>query len=613
MQRLPGHPSPLPLSTRAMTLPPPPFRPEVRRNRCLWVGALLILATLLIPTPAVSQTQPTPGPLPVELEQRIVTLANAPGTARTSGRTRIPAGSVVEGDLVVLGGDLRLGGTIRGTLVVANGTLTLEPGARVLGAAIVVGGAVSGEEAGVFQDTLEVWSAPLLYRIRGDRLEGVSREGRVSSQFLATDLGVARTRVTLRAAGAYNRVEGLPVEFGPIFSTGGRNPLELRAFGIWRSEGGLTVDTDRMGYDFALDQAVGGRGTLVAGANVYSRFHPMEDRGMSDLENALSTFLMRRDYRDYHEAQGWSTHLEFRPIRQPIVTRLTFREEEHQTAPVRGPWTLGDEDRPWRLQPRAAEGTAQFVEGALTLDTRDDPDQPADGWLLELRGVQQVSGRLRGPSASVDQGGPNGGTETGDPALGLAYDRVGWGRVDVRRYARLGPDSRLAVRLFSAGSHGSSPLPPQFQSTLGGEGSLPGHPRFAVDCGVRGHSNLTTRQGGEMDGEWEFFPAYGCDRVEMAQVEFQYSLPFSWNPFPDDWGDPEWSTALRFQPTLSVFVNTGQGRAANRDGFPDRMDSGRRADVGFGLLTGSLGFYWAHPINRRDRGLNFFVRLDRRF
>lgn len=568
---------------------------------------LLAAIAIALPHPAQGQTRPTQGPLPAEVERRIVDLANAPSTLRTSGRTVIPAGSVVEGDLVVLGGDLRLGGIVRGKLVVANGNLVLQEGARVHGATVVAGGAVSGDEAGVFQDTLEIWAAPLLYRIRGDRLEGVSQEGRAASQFLATDLGLARSRITVRAAGAYNRVEGLPVEFGPIFSTGGRNPLELRAFGIWRSAGGLTVDTDRMGYDFSLDQGIGGRGTLVTGTSVYSRVRPLEDRGMSNLENALSTFLLRRDYRDYLEAQGWSAHLEFRPIRQPILTRMTFREEEHRTAIVGGPWTLGDEDRPWRLQPRMAEGTARFLEGSFRIDTRDDPDQPADGWLLDLRGVQQVGGRLRGEAPEPPQlwgDEENGG---GRPAA-VRYSRLGWGHLDVRRYARLGPDTQLAIRIYGAGSRTSNPLPPQFQSTLGGEGSLPGHPRFAVDCGVRGGAD-----SGADGGAADFFPAYGCDRVEMAQVEFQYSLPISWNPLPDDWGEPEWSTALRFQPTLSLFMNTGQGRASNQEGFPQRTDSGRRADIGVGLLTGSLSLYWAYPMNRRDRGMNFFVRLDRRF
>lgn len=572
-------------------------------------AAIALLTLLLLPLPVLGQTPATPGPLPVEVERRVVELANAPGTLRTSGRTIIPAGSTVEGDLVVLGGDLRLAGEVRGRLVVANGNLALEEGARVLGPAVVVGGAVSGEEVGVFQDTLEIWAGPLLYRIRDDRLQGVSQEGRVPSQFLATDLGVARSRITVRAAGAYNRVEGLPVEFGPIFSTGGRNPLELRAFGIWRSAGGLSLDTDRMGYDFSLDQGIGGRGTLVAGGSVYSRVRPLEDRGLSDLENALATFLLRRDYRDYLEAQGWSAHMEFRPIRQPILTRVTFREEEHGTATVGGPWTLGDEDRAWRRLPRVAEGTARFLEGSFRLDTRDDPDQPADGWFLELGGVQQVGGRLRGEPSPDPRVTGSGEDHTAGTTLGIRYDRVGWGRVDLRRYARLGPDAQLAVRIFGAGARTSNPLPPQFQSTLGGEGSLPGHPRFAVDCGVRGSSDTA----GTLGEEFQFFPAYGCDRVEMAQLEFQYSLPFSWNPLPDDLGAPEWSSALRFQPTLSLFLNTGQGRAANREGFPERMDSGRRADMGVGLLTGSLGLYWAYPINRRDQGLNFFVRLDRRF
>jgi hypothetical protein len=44
-----------------------------------------------------------------------------------------------------------------------------------------------------------------------------------------------------------------------------------------------------------------------------------------------------------------------------------------------------------------------------------------------------------------------------------------------------------------------------------------------------------------------------------------------------------------------------------------RTDSPTRADLGFGVFAGPIGLYWAYPLNRGDRGMNFFVRLERRF
>ncbi len=564
-------------------------------------STLLATALLMMAGAVEAQTPPQPGPLPQEVQNRIMEVANDPATLRITGRSRIPSGTLVDANVVVLGGNLNLGGEVTGSLFVVNGSLELDPGAVVTGPVLVVGGRLSGLEEATLTQPPEVYAGPLLYRVRADRIEGVDADGRVPSQFLDTDLGIGRSRLTLRAAGPYNRVEGLPVQFGPIFASEGRNPLILEAFGIWRSEAGLSVDTERLGYEFTVNQAMGGRGTLSAGLSTYSRIQSIEERGMSNLETSLATFLMRRDYRDYYEAQGWSAHLDARPIRFPIHARLAFREEENSLVLPGGPWTLGDGDRPWRAQPAIADGTAQFLEGSITLDTRDDPDHPADGWWAHFRTRWQLGGQLQ---------------STFDPQMsslggeGPEFARIRWAELDLRRYARLSPSSQVNLRIHGAGSLTSNPIPPQFQSALGGEGSLPGHPRFALDCGARSEGPVPVV---ESNGEDQAYPFYGCDRVTLGQIEFQQDLPISWEPLPDDWGDPEWSGSLRIQPALSLFVSAGQGWARNQDGFPERPDSSRRGDVGLGLVTGSLGLYWAYPLNRKERGLNFFVRLHHRF
>ena len=571
------------------------------------VALSLFLAALGLWAPAqsLSGQDVVRGPLPQEVQERILELANAPATMRVQGNTRIPPGGTVQGDLMVLGGDLELGGWIQGELMVVNGSLELADGARVDGSVLVVGGQASGVDAASLGGPALVYPAPLHYRIRGGRLEGIDESGRIPTHFLDTDLGFGRSRVTVRAAGPYNRVEGLPVQFGPLLTTGGSNPLSVEAFGIWRSEAGLSFDTERMGYQFTADQAVGGRGTMSAGLTAYSRVEPIETRGISNLETSLATFFMRRDYRDYYEAQGWSAYLELRPIRLPVRLRAAFREEEHAFIAEGGPWTLGDGDDPWRPLAAVGEGRGRFLEASVLWDSRNDPDHPSDGWWTEVRATQQVGGRLRTTFH------PTSGVRL-DPDEGRPFSRLTWASADIRRYARVSPSTNLKLRVHGAGSLGSSPLPPQFQSALGGEGSLPGHPRFAVDCGAREMETVDAAASDEEAGR-PAFAAYGCDRVSLAQVEVQQALPLVWDPLSEERAGSEWAGLLRIQPTLSVFVNAGRGWARNAEGFAQRPDAPLRGDIGVGLATGSVGLYWAYPLNRKEQELNFFVRLSHRF
>jgi hypothetical protein len=562
--------------------------------------ATLAVALTLAPASLLAQDPPREGPLPPEVQAHVLELVNRGETLRLQGLSRIPAGTRVEGDVVVLGGSLHLGGEILGELVVVNGDLLLAPGARVEGPVWVVGGRVEGlPEARLAQDP-RVYRAPLRYRIRAGRVEGPPAPTDVAPRFLAADLGFGRTRFTLRAAGAYNRVEGFPVQFGPVIETRGRNPMTLEAFGIWRSAGGFDLDTERMGYHFVLNQAMGGRGTAAVGVESFSRVQAIEDRGMTDLESSLATFLMHRDYRDYYDTEGWSAFFELTPARTPLRLRAGYREEEHALARIEDPWTLRRGDDPWRPQPLVATGTGRYLETRLELDTRDDPVHPTDGWWLRVDALQQVGGRLRHVDPSVPDG-------PAAEATGV-YPRVTWAGVDLRRYARISPTSHLRIRFFLAGAPDRAALPPQFQSALGGEGSLPGHPRFALDCGARSTTFPDPEGGPELIG------GYGCDEMALTQIELQRTLPLEWSPLPEAWTESELGGTLQFQPTLSAFINAGQGW--NRSGgspFTDARNSPSRADIGFGVSTGGLGFYWAYPLNRKDQGLNFFVRLQHRF
>ncbi len=543
-----------------------------------------------------------------EVVPDLLAFLNDPGTLRIIGGGRIPEGSVIQGPVAVIGGSLTLGGRIEGALAVVNGDLRILPGARVEGDVRVVGGGVQGGRDGEWLGgRLELQPTPLRYRIRGERIE-VEASPPELPPLLVLDLGAGVLQPVVRADGAYNRVEGLPVAVGGAFHTRSRNPLEVQGVALWRSVSGLELERENLGYRLQVTQGVGGRGEGRIGLQSFREVRPIEDRGLTHTEASLSTFFLRRDPRDHMAREGWALFFEGRPLDLPLRSRLEYREEDHAFARIRDPWTLGSGDRGWRPQPLVAEGSVRNLAMALTLDTRDDPFDPATGWWIEAELSRQVGGSAALPTELS--------TLASEPT-GLATR----GHLDLRRYNRLGPTSRAHGRLLLAGSLNETPLLPQHQRTLGGEGSLPGHPRFAVDCEARRVSVPAPGFASEGDeapppgvdaGALLAWPAYGCDGVALLQLQVEGALPFAWRPG----GERNWElgSLLDLRPAWTAFVGGGWGWTHADPSLGDlREDAPFRADAGVGVFVGPLGVYWALPLNRRDRGVNFFVRLSHRF
>jgi hypothetical protein len=579
---------------------PKPLPSRVPRPTRLAATLVVALASLLPVLPLSGQDPGQPRTSAREAHAGIIEFMNAPTTLRLFGTASIPTEARVEGDLGILGGDLVLAGVIGGNLVVVNGDLRLEPGARVEGNVTVVGGALRGGAGEPWLGgALRLEATPLRYRIRGDLIEAEPVASPELPSLLVAELGFAQVRPILRSAGSYNRTEGLPVELGVRMETRSRNPLGIEGAAIWRSASGLELERENVGFRMRISQEMGGRGEARVHFSLHDVIRPIESRGMSDLESSLSTFLLRRDLRDHYQARGWSLRFEGSPLRNPVRSWLEYREEEHGFAPVRDPWTLRSGEREWRLQPLVAEGSLRTLEAGTILDTRDDPLDPATGWWVDVRLRRRVGGSASLPEASSTEATP----------FELATD----GHLDMRRYNRLGPRARLNLQLLLAGPLDGSALPPQHQRALGGEGTLPGHPRFALDCGARSAAVPLPGGEGANDAPEFAYPAYGCDGVALARAEFQGPLPFSWRPGSGDW---EMNSLLALRPAWTLFAGVGRGwsyASAGGDDTIPRVDAPTRADMGLGVFVGPLGIYWSWPLNRRDQGVNFFVRLIHRF
>lgn len=554
--------------------------------------ALLALAAVA-PARAVGQIENL-AQLPDSVASRVVAFYNDPGTIRLSGEGHVAAGSTIRGAVAVLGGPFSVAGSIEGDLVVINGDLRLEPGARVTGSITVVGGAFDGRDQAVIGGAVVHYSESLTFRHDAGGLT-YTPAGPEPELSAGREFGFGRTDVLVAARGDYNRVEGLPVSVGPRVRIGRSNPTLLEAFAVYRSSAGLRIDLDQIGYAVRAEQFIGGGNTARIGFRLYSEIAAIEGQGLSNNENSLATFVLHDDFRDRFEREGWSAYMRFARSGWPHDLTLEYREERHRSVAAGSPWSLFDNADPWRPQPVVAEGTWRGVGARFVYDTRNDDRDPAAGWHIVIDAEQGTGGNLRRPMVTALP------PDTGTAGPFSVRERYTAATFDIRRYMRIGPDSRLALRAFLAGSPDGSALPPQRQHTLGGEGGLAGYSLNQFDCAAR-----RTRVS---FSDTAYYAWYGCDRVALAQIEVQGSFPFLSRT-----AEPV-GRALGIQNEVRWVVFFDAGRAWNEpDEVGDRSAGQSRfaTDAGFGIRIGGLGAYLAAPLSGSDHSPNFFVRLSRR-
>ena len=573
------------------------------RWRTGWFVALLVAAPLTAQVQEVSQQD-----LPRDVADDVIAFFNDPSTIRFLGRAQVPSGSSIQGNVAVLGGPLYVSGEISGDVVVVNGSLFLVAGARITGDVRVVGGGVTGPSE-VVLGVLTTFSQRLDYQRQGDRIAYDDRPWSTWSQRRRT----AAAYLSLRSEGNYNRVEGLPVMFGPVFRTRVDKYFRAEALALWRSESGFSLSPDELGYFVRAEQHFGQGGRFTLGGTAYSQIQQIEGAGLLDIEASLATFLLHKDFRDYYEREGLSAFLRYADDATGVQLGVEYRDEDHAFAAVNSPWTIRQNDGPWRPQPLVGEGRLRSFTGELVLDRRNDRRDPSDGWYLQARATAGVGGNLTIPSYTDSDPGPD--AVVWPPRELDRYFSAG--SVDLRRYVRLGPGADLRLRGVFGGSLDGDPVPPQYQRALGGEGTLPGFSLMTLDCGARARTYSVIRQVDGVDTSVPVFAGYGCDRTALFQAEYRGSFFFNVDLSPDDdWGDDRrWYPALDFNPGWSVFFDAGRGWTLSEEGDPGYLGptSSTLMDVGLGLFLGKVGIYWAWPLNGDNRNVNFFLRLTHRF
>ncbi|MEP6591671.1 MAG: BamA/TamA family outer membrane protein [Gemmatimonadota bacterium] len=578
---------------------------SVRRHHHLR-GAILLFATgaLTLLGPPIAAQEPVRtldlgapitdtlrGAIPDAILTRVLDRFNAPTTTRLEGNFDLAPGGIMTGTLALYGNIARIGGTVRGSVVVLNGDLRVAATGRVEGDIIVLGGRLTVARGAVITGDTTVYLRGAAVQRQADGRVIRRRPGRALTDLTsaAASFPIGPVVATLRAgAQPYNRVEGLPISVGPSFTwqADPLNTIQLDLAGIVRTASSNSQDRPDFGWTGRLSARRAGSTPLVVGLEAGSIIAPMADQHYSALESGLTAFLLRRDYRDWYATRGWGLFANWTPTR-PLTVGLGVHQSRERSVHAGDAFSLFRGNESWRANTLVDDGRFQTIELRLAYDTRDEASRPTSGWWIrgELRRI--TSRELTPASLPTD-------IRDALPTSGYQADEADF---DARYYLRLNARHSVHLRVAGGGWLGGDPMLVQHRRSMGGLDPLSGYDFRYLNCDRR-----LRRDPG--------LPAL-CDRQLLLQAEFRRALDLNLSTRIGGY-------TIGLQRVEAVaFGDVGTAWLAG-DG-KGRVPSNRiqnigewRSDVGVGLDGGTVGIYLAKAIADPEP-IRLLLRLQRRF
>lgn len=408
---------------------------------------ILLLIPALAPT-ASAQTIVREGDAQIFIDNRIDRLLGTGEYVAMRGESRtVPANETISTNLLVLGGELFLEGTVEGDLVAVDADVYLRPGSRVTGDVVNVGGGLYRSElAEVGARVANYPNLPYTVTHQPDRIVIHSRDRRRPLELDGFfGFGIPE----------YNRADGFHPRFGLTYTA--RPFLAGFAPGL----------RGRVGYRTEPGEFTGGGSAFLAREGVvieggWMRETRSEDRWIrSDLRNSADFLLDGDDMRNYYGADVVFGEASYRigseQAERYVTAGLRYQQEDATSLRAHEPWILFEPDS-IRPNPPIDEGTIRsfipFVRGEwVTLGTA------TEGMLS----VEQGSNDL------VDAGLPCAGPPDCVDGAG-SFTRL---RIDSEFAMQALMDHTLEVEFqFMMPLGGDQPLPRQRFGMLGGSGTL---------------------------------------------------------------------------------------------------------------------------------------------
>jgi hypothetical protein len=401
----------------------------------------------------------------------------------------------------------------------------------------------------------------------------------------------------LTSGKTYNRVEGLPILFGPTYKNRFHHAdLSLSAFGILRSADAFTWDADNIGHKLSAELRFGTRRGFAFGATSFDVVAPIEPWQLTEPDAGLAAFFLRRDYFDYFGRHGARAYVSAFTAGGATFS-AGFSDERWSSRRERSVFTLFRDDDGWRRNPRINDGRVHVADLEFDLDTRTSDLNPWAGWLI---------------NATYEHGLGNFWIEETDGIFLQEHRSYGRAFFDIRRYNRISPRRQINARLVLGGWVGGDELPLERRFSVGGIGTIPGfdfrREGIGTDVGQCSDPNVPGNGGAQ------------CERVALAQVEYRHELQSELFDVFNRNGIRVRGQVFRVKPTAVAFVDAGRGWLVGPRVGTIQYPSGSlpafgtyRTDVGAGLDLGLFGLYVAKAVSSPKEPANFFVRIRDRF
>jgi Omp85 superfamily domain len=409
--------------------------------------------------------------------------------------------------------------------------------------------------------------------------------------------------LVLSSGKTYNRVEGLPVYFGPVFhDSAGRAAFNVSVLGLIRSADTFHWDAENLGHRVVAEMRVGRERGYALGVSSYDVVTPVETWQLPDPDAGLAAFFVRRDFRDYFTRHGAKATGTFHMSSRSSFS-VDWSDERWAASGARNVFSVFRNGKAWRVNPLVDAGRFHTAVARANIDTRNSDLNPSTGWLI-LAEYERGSGRVTDPGLTSPLARPA-------PVSQLTYGRV---LLDLRRYNRLSPTSWINARLVLGGWLHGDELPLERRFSVGGVGTIPGFDFRKFQSGTVDVSQCSDG-GAPPPGN----PAQ-CERVALAQLEYRNELHSSLLDFLNSRPIRLRGIGFTVEPTAVAFVDAGRGWLVGQPSGTLEYSSHSlprfgtfRTDVGLGLDLGIIGIYAAKAVSSPKEPGNVFLRVHRRF
>lgn len=404
--------------------------------------------------------------------------------------------------------------------------------------------------------------------------------------------------LTVNSGKRYNRVEGLPILFGPIYRDSGEKvATRVAVFGLIRSANNFKWDSENLGHLATAGFRFGRERKLGVDLSSYDVVEGTESWQVGEPEAGLASFFLHRDYNDYFGRHGGAVAGSLGLGARSRV-QLELRDERWSSRGVRDVFTVLRNGAPWRDNPQMDDGRVHLGALSLVVDTRNDTWAPLYGWL--------INASYENARGTFDSFGPASPLARGNSGSKVEYGRA---FLDLRRYNRISPTDMFDFRVVLGGWLHGDELPLQRRLSVGGIGTIPGF-------------DFRRRLAGTDKSECGEFPVLPgnpaqCERVALLQIEYRSRL--GERAFGAlDVGRYHGRVVLR--PTIVVFADAGRGWLVGDHRGELQYPAGSfpglstfMTDVGVGFDVGFAALYVAKAVSLTKEPANVFLRVRRRF